>query len=45
MIDRDSPVTDEELHAFVDDELPADRKEAIAAWLAKVSSNRSSCGV
>src|SRR5450830_1078777 len=34
MIDRDSPVTDEELHAFVDGELPADRKEAVAAWLA-----------
>src|SRR5450830_417818 len=34
MIDRDSPVTDDELHAFVDGELPADRKEAVAAWLA-----------
>ena len=34
MIDRDSPVTDEELHAFVDGKLPADRKEAVAAWLA-----------
>ena len=26
MIDRDSPVTDDELHAYVDGELPADRK-------------------
>jgi anti-sigma factor RsiW len=34
MIDRDSPVTEEELHAFVDGELPADRQEAVAAWLA-----------
>ena len=34
MIDRDSPVTEEELHAYVDGELPADRQEAVAAWLA-----------
>ena len=34
MIDRDSPVTEEELHAFVDGELPADRQEAVAAWLS-----------
>jgi anti-sigma factor RsiW len=34
MIDRDSPVTEEELHAYVDGELPADRKDAVAAWLA-----------
>jgi anti-sigma factor RsiW len=34
MIDRDSNVTEEELHAFVDGELPADRQEALAAWLA-----------
>ena len=34
MIDRDSPVTEEELHAFVDGELPADRQEAVDAWLA-----------
>jgi len=34
MTDRDSPVTEEELHAFVDGELAADRKEAVAAWLA-----------
>jgi len=34
MIDRDSPVTEEELHAFVDGELPADRQEAVTDWLA-----------
>jgi len=34
MIDRDSPVTEEELHAFIDGELPADRKVAVTAWLA-----------
>ena len=34
MIDKDSPVTEDELHAYVDGELPADRREAVAAWLA-----------
>lgn len=34
MIDRNSPVTEDELHAYVDGELPADRREAVAAWLA-----------
>jgi anti-sigma factor RsiW len=34
MIDRDSPVTEEELHAYVDGQLPADRQEAVATWLA-----------
>jgi anti-sigma factor RsiW len=34
MIDRDSPVTEDELHAYVDGELPADRQDAVAAWLA-----------
>ena len=34
MIDRESPVTEDELHAFVDGELPADRQAAVAAWLA-----------
>jgi anti-sigma factor RsiW len=33
MIDRDSPVTEDELHAFVDGELPQDRREAVSAWL------------
>ena len=34
MTDRNSPVTEDELHAYVDGELPADRREAVAAWLA-----------
>lgn len=34
MIDRDSSVTEDELHAYVDGELPDDRKEAVGAWLA-----------
>jgi anti-sigma factor RsiW len=33
MIDRDSPVTEDELHAFVDGEIPADRRGAVEAWL------------
>ena len=34
MIDRNSPVTEDELHAYVDGELPPDRMDAVAAWLA-----------
>jgi anti-sigma factor RsiW len=34
MTDRDSPVTADELHAYVDGMLPADRKGAVEAWLA-----------
>ncbi len=34
MIDRDSPVTEEEVHAYVDGQLPADRQDAVTAWLA-----------
>ena len=34
MSDRDSPVTEDELHAFVDGEIPADRRGAVEAWLA-----------
>jgi anti-sigma factor RsiW len=34
MIERDSPVTTDELHAYVDGMLPADRKLAVEAWLA-----------
>ena len=30
-----SSVRDDELHAFVDGELPADRREAVTAWLAE----------
>jgi anti-sigma factor RsiW len=34
MIDQNSPVTEDELHAYADGELPADRRGAIEAWLA-----------
>lgn len=34
MVDRESPVTEDELHAYVDGELPADRRSAVEAWLA-----------
>src|SRR5262249_8405945 len=34
MIDRDSPVTEDELHAYVDGEIAADRRGAVEAWLA-----------
>jgi anti-sigma factor RsiW len=30
-----SPVREDELHAFVDGELPPDRREAVTAWLAE----------
>jgi len=34
MADRDTPVSDDELHAYVDGELKADRRKTIEAWLA-----------
>ena len=34
MIDRDLTVTSDELHAYVDGELPADRRDAVEAWLS-----------
>ena len=34
MIDRHSPVTEDELHAYVDGELPVDRLRAVEDWLA-----------
>src|ERR1700754_3743373 len=34
MTERDSPVTDDELHAYVDGMLPTDRKGAVETWLA-----------
>ena len=34
MIDRHQPVTEEELHAYVDGEIAADRSGAVEAWLA-----------
>jgi len=34
MIDRSVAVTEDELHAYVDGELPADRVDAVETWLA-----------
>lgn len=34
MTDHSSPVTEDELHAFIDGELPADRLDAVEAWLS-----------
>ena len=34
MTTNNSPVTEDELHAYVDGELPADRSGAVTAWLA-----------
>jgi anti-sigma factor RsiW len=34
MNDRNEPVSDDELHAYIDGELSSDRQEAVAAWLA-----------
>ena len=34
MMDHEAPVTEDELHAYVDGELPADRQAAVESWLA-----------
>src|SRR5215472_13615576 len=34
MVDRDAPIPVAELHAYVDGELPADRRAAVEVWLA-----------
>ena len=34
MTDQNSPVTDDELHAYIDGELPSDRQGAVSDWLA-----------
>lgn len=34
MIDRTTSVTEDELHVYVDGELPADRREAVETWLS-----------
>jgi anti-sigma factor RsiW len=34
MTDRDVVVTEDELHAYVDGQLPAERRDAVEAWLA-----------
>src|SRR5882724_2231622 len=35
MTDHNSPVTQDELHAYLDGELPQDRRAAVEAWLAR----------
>jgi anti-sigma factor RsiW len=35
MVDINSPVTEGELHVYVDGELPTDRREAVEVWLSK----------
>ena len=35
MIDKNSPVTEDEIHSYGDGELPAERREAVETWLAK----------
>jgi len=44
MFDRDQPVTEEELHAYVDGELAAERREAVDAWLATHSDDMARVG-
>jgi anti-sigma factor RsiW len=44
MFDRDQPVTEEELHAYVDGELVAERREAVEAWLATHSDEMAQVG-
>src|ERR1700724_4436404 len=34
MTDRDQMISEDELHAYVDGELPPDRRGAVEAWLA-----------
>jgi anti-sigma factor RsiW len=34
MIDRDRTITEDEFHAYVDDQLGAERRDAVEAWLA-----------
>src|SRR5947209_16225791 len=41
MVDREPPVTEEELHAYVDGELAADRRAAVEAWLASHTEDAS----
>jgi anti-sigma factor RsiW len=44
MFDRDQPVTEEELHAYVDGELAPERREAVEAWLATHSDDMAQVG-
>ena len=44
MSDHDLPVTEAELHAYVDGELPADRLAAVEAWLATHADDKARVG-
>lgn len=44
MFDRDQPVTEEDLHAYVDGELAPERREAVEAWLASHSDDMARVG-
>jgi anti-sigma factor RsiW len=44
MFDRDQPVIEEELHAYVDGELAPERREAVEAWLATHSEDMARVG-
>jgi anti-sigma factor RsiW len=39
MVDRDQHITEDELHAYIDGELPADRRDAVEGWLATHSDD------
>src|SRR6059058_4682139 len=39
MSDRNIPVTEDELHAYIDNELPAERRGDVEAWLATHSED------
>ncbi len=45
MTDRPTPVTEDELHAYIDGELPADRRDAVEAWLASHPEDAKRVGV
>jgi anti-sigma factor RsiW len=44
MADRDTPVSDDELHAYVDGELKADRRKVVEAWLASHPADAARVG-
>ena len=44
MIERESPVTEEELHAYVDGQLAADRLAAVEQWLAEHADDAARVG-
>lgn len=44
MKDKNLPVTEDELHAYVDGELPADRRAAVEAWLTTHADDAARVG-